>query len=58
MDQTISVISGDGIGPEIMTACLRTLAALDCNCVRHAGGWLPACCIRATRPEPGRIAER
>ena len=27
MNQTISVISGDGIGPEIMDACLRILEA-------------------------------
>ncbi len=29
MPQTISVIRGDGIGPEIMDACLRVLDALD-----------------------------
>lgn len=31
MSQTISVISGDGIGPEIMKACVRTLDALECG---------------------------
>ena len=31
MSQTISVISGDGIGPEIMDAGLRVLDALDCG---------------------------
>jgi isocitrate dehydrogenase (NAD+) len=31
MKQTISVISGDGIGPEIMAATLRVLDALDCG---------------------------
>ena len=31
MSQTISVISGDGIGPEIMEATLRVLDALDCG---------------------------
>jgi len=31
MSQTISVISGDGIGPEIMKATLRVLDALDCG---------------------------
>jgi isocitrate dehydrogenase (NAD+) len=31
MSRTITVISGDGIGPEIMKACLRTLDALDCG---------------------------
>jgi isocitrate dehydrogenase (NAD+) len=31
MSQTISVINGDGIGPEIMAASLRVLDALDCG---------------------------
>lgn len=31
MSQTISVISGDGIGPEIMEASLRVLDALECG---------------------------
>jgi isocitrate dehydrogenase (NAD+) len=31
VSQTISVISGDGIGPEIMAASLRVLDALDCG---------------------------
>ncbi len=31
MSQVISVIHGDGIGPEIMKATLRALDALDCN---------------------------
>jgi len=31
MGQTISVISGDGIGPEIMSASIRVLDALDCD---------------------------
>jgi len=31
MSQTISVISGDGIGPEIMDATIRVLDALDCG---------------------------
>ncbi|NND45601.1 MAG: isocitrate dehydrogenase [Xanthomonadales bacterium] len=31
MSQTISVIPGDGIGPEIMQATLRVLDALDCG---------------------------
>jgi len=31
MKQTISVIHGDGIGPEIMQASLRVLEALDCG---------------------------
>lgn len=31
MKQTISVIHGDGIGPEIMEASLRVLDALDCG---------------------------
>ncbi|NII11808.1 isocitrate dehydrogenase [Oleiagrimonas sp. C23AA] len=31
MSQTIAVIKGDGIGPEIMNATLRVLDALDCN---------------------------
>ena len=31
MSQTITVISGDGIGPEIMEAALRVLDALDCG---------------------------
>ena len=31
MSKTIAVIPGDGIGPEIMTATLRVLGALDCG---------------------------
>jgi isocitrate dehydrogenase (NAD+) len=31
VSQTITVIPGDGIGPEIMTATLRCLDALDCG---------------------------
>jgi len=31
MSQTISVISGDGIGPEIMSASIRVLDALGCG---------------------------
>ncbi|MFC5580735.1 isocitrate dehydrogenase [Rhodanobacter terrae] len=31
MSKTIAVIPGDGIGPEIMTATLRVLDALDCS---------------------------
>ncbi|WP_346796132.1 isocitrate dehydrogenase [Halomonas sp. Bachu 37] len=31
MSQTIAVIKGDGIGPEIMDATLRVLDALDCG---------------------------
>ena len=31
MNKTIAVIPGDGIGPEIMTATLRVLDALDCG---------------------------
>ena len=31
MGRTISVINGDGIGPEIMAASLRVLDALDCG---------------------------
>ena len=31
MSKTIAVIPGDGIGPEIMTATLRALDALDCG---------------------------
>ena len=31
MSRTISVIRGDGIGPEIMQATLRVLDALDCG---------------------------
>jgi len=31
MSQTISVISGDGIGPEIMGASIRVLDVLDCG---------------------------
>ncbi|MEO7050635.1 MAG: isocitrate dehydrogenase [Rhodanobacter sp.] len=31
MSKTITVIPGDGIGPEIMTATLRVLDALDCG---------------------------
>jgi isocitrate dehydrogenase (NAD+) len=31
MSKTIAVIAGDGIGPEIMTATLRVLDALDCG---------------------------
>jgi isocitrate dehydrogenase (NAD+) len=31
MSRTISVIRGDGIGPEIMKATLRTLDSLDCG---------------------------
>ena len=31
MSQAISVISGDGIGPEIMKASIRVLDALDCG---------------------------
>jgi isocitrate dehydrogenase (NAD+) len=31
MSQTISVISGDGIGPEIMKASIRVLDALNCD---------------------------
>lgn len=31
MSQTISVISGDGIGPEIMKATIRVLDALECG---------------------------
>lgn len=31
MTQTITVISGDGIGPEIMKATVRTLDALECG---------------------------
>lgn len=31
MTKTIAVIPGDGIGPEIMTATLRVLDALDCG---------------------------
>ncbi len=33
MSQTISVISGDGIGPEIMQASIRVLDALECGLV-------------------------
>ena len=33
MRKTIAVIPGDGIGPEIMTATLRVLDALDCGLV-------------------------
>ena len=31
MSHTVSIISGDGIGPEIMDATLRVLDALDCD---------------------------
>ena len=31
MSQKITVIPGDGIGPEIMTATLRSLDALECG---------------------------
>jgi len=31
MSQTIAVLKGDGIGPEIMEATLRVLSALDCG---------------------------
>src|SRR5690554_2558737 len=31
MSQTIAVLKGDGIGPEIMDATLRILDALDCG---------------------------
>lgn len=31
MGKTISVIDGDGIGPEILSASLRVLDALDCG---------------------------
>ncbi|MGH8125413.1 MAG: isocitrate dehydrogenase [Rhodanobacteraceae bacterium] len=31
MNKTIAVIRGDGIGPEIMTATLKVLGALDCR---------------------------
>ena len=31
MERKISVINGDGIGPEIMAASLRVLDALDCG---------------------------
>ena len=31
MSQTIAVIKGDGIGPEIMDATLRVLDALECE---------------------------
>ena len=31
MSQIISVISGDGIGPEIMQEAIRVLDALDCG---------------------------
>ncbi|MFC1690510.1 isocitrate dehydrogenase [Pseudomonadota bacterium] len=31
MSRTISVISGDGIGPEIMSASIRVLEALECD---------------------------
>jgi isocitrate dehydrogenase (NAD+) len=31
MSTKITVIPGDGIGPEIMTATLRCLDALDCD---------------------------
>ncbi|HET7662183.1 MAG TPA: isocitrate/isopropylmalate family dehydrogenase, partial [Rhodanobacteraceae bacterium] len=31
MSKTIAVIRGDGIGPEIMSATLRVLDALDCG---------------------------
>jgi isocitrate dehydrogenase (NAD+) len=31
MGQTISVIAGDGIGPEIMAAALKVLDAMDCG---------------------------
>lgn len=31
MNQSIAVIKGDGIGPEIMDATLKVLDALDCG---------------------------
>ena len=31
MSKTIAVIPGDGIGPEIMSATLHVLDALDCG---------------------------
>jgi isocitrate dehydrogenase (NAD+) len=43
MNHTISVISGDGIGPEIMDASIRILDALDCNLsYEHVEAGLPA----------------
>jgi isocitrate dehydrogenase (NAD+) len=43
MTQTITVIAGDGIGPEIMSACLKTLDALDCGLeYEHANAGLAA----------------
>ncbi len=31
MSQTVAVIKGDGIGPEIMDATLQVLDALECG---------------------------
>lgn len=59
-DRTISVISGDGIGPEIMSATLRVLEALDCAlsfefveaglvALERHGDLLPAATIESIR---------
>jgi len=58
--RTISVISGDGIGPEIMTATLRVLEALDCGlqfefveagltALEHHGDLLPGATMESIR---------
>ena len=57
MNQTISVITGDGIGPEIMDACLRVLDALECGLssefVEACRRWKnTATCCRKTRWSP------
>lgn len=57
---TISVISGDGIGPEIMSATLRVLEALDCGlqfefveagltALEHHGDLLPGATMESIR---------
>jgi isocitrate dehydrogenase (NAD+) len=58
--RTISVISGDGIGPEIMAATLRVLEALDCGlqfelveagltALEHHGDLLPGATMESIR---------
>ncbi|MGM0701044.1 MAG: isocitrate dehydrogenase [Pseudomonadota bacterium] len=65
MSQTIAVLKGDGIGPEIMDATLRVLDALDCDltyeffdagltALEHHGTLIPAETLAAI--EKHRIA--
>ncbi|GMR15589.1 MAG: hypothetical protein BMS9Abin30_1223 [Gammaproteobacteria bacterium] len=55
MSTTITVIPGDGIGPEIMTATLRCLEALlrqhnaACFLSTETGNWQIGVCFKISR---------